>query len=76
MHIAIANYKQHMECTCTQVLTIVQVVTELQTKCRIVEACHDDKVGGCHFGHDNAADKVNARFYWKCINFDVNDWVR
>ena len=62
--------------SCMQVLTIVQVVTELQTKCRIVEACHDDKVGGCHFGRDKTADKVSSRFYWKRINSDVDDWVR
>ena len=27
-----------------------QVVIDQKTKRKIMEACHDDKVGGCHFG--------------------------
>ena len=27
-----------------------QVVTDTKTKQKILEACHDDRVGGCHFG--------------------------
>ena len=36
----------------------------MQMKCRVVEACHDDKVDGCHFGRDKSADKVSSHFYW------------
>ena len=53
-----------------------QVVTETKTKRQILEACHDDRVGGCHFGRDRTFAKVSARFYWKGIKEDVNDWVR
>ena len=40
-----------------------------------MEACHNDAVGGCHFGRDKTAAKVSARYYWKSINNDVADWV-
>lgn len=52
-----------------------QVVTEMKAKRQILEACHDDLVGGCHFGRDKTFAKVSARFYWKGIKEDVNDWV-
>ena len=53
-----------------------QVVTEIKTKRQILEACHDDRVGGCYFGHDKTFAKVSARFYWKGIKEDVRDWVK
>ena len=53
-----------------------QVVTEIKTKRQILEACHDDRVGGCHFERDKTLAKVSARFYWKGIKEDVSDWVR
>ena len=46
------------------------------TKSQILEACHNDRVGGCHFGRDKTAFKVLQRYYWKRINSDVDDWVR
>ena len=52
-----------------------QVVTETKTKQKILEACHDDRVGGCHFGWDKTAAKVGARYYWKGIIQDVESWV-
>ena len=54
----------------------MQVVSDNGTKKRILEACHDDAVGGCHFGRDKTAAEVSARYYWKTINIDVADWVR
>ena len=54
---------------------IRQVVTENKTKRKILEACHNDTVGGCHFGRDKTFAKVSARYYWKGIKQDVNDWV-
>lgn len=52
-----------------------QVITDVQTKRKILEACHDDKVGGCHFGRDKTAAKVSARYYWRGIIQDVETWV-
>ena len=52
-----------------------QVITEAHTKCIILGACHDDCVGGCHFGQDKTVAKVSARFYWKGIHKDVANWV-
>ena len=52
-----------------------QVVIDQKTKRKIMEACHDDKVGGCHFGRDKTASKVSARYYWKGIMQDVETWV-
>ena len=52
-----------------------QVVTDTKTKQKILEACHDDRVGGCHFGRDKTATKVTARYYWKGIIQDVDAWV-
>ena len=46
-----------------------------EVKSKILEACHDDPVGRCHFGGDKTAFKVSQRFYWKRINQDVEDWV-
>ena len=34
-----------------------QVVTEQHTKHLILEACHNDRVGGHHFGRDETAEK-------------------
>ena len=52
-----------------------QVVTDKKMKQKILEACHDDRVGGCHFGRDKTAAKVGSRYYWKGIIEDVNLWV-
>ena len=52
----------------------IQVVSD-NTKCKNLEACQNDTVGGCHFGRDMVAAKVSARYYWKAINNDVADWV-
>ena len=46
-----------------------------KTKRKIMEACHDDKVGGCHFGRDKTASKVSTQYYWKGIMQDVETWV-
>ena len=40
---------------------IRQVVTEKKTKRKILEACHNDTVGGCHFGRDKTFAKVSTR---------------
>ena len=40
-----------------------------------MEACHDERVGGCHFGRDKTAEKVGSRYYWKRLDADVEDWV-
>ena len=53
-----------------------QVVTEQHTKHLILEACHNDRIGGCHFGRDKTAEKISRRFYWKGLNKDVERWVR
>ena len=52
-----------------------QVVTDAKTKEKILEACHDDPVGGCHFGRDKTTAKVTTRYYWKGIIQDVDTWV-
>ena len=52
-----------------------QVVTDDRTKRKIMEACHDDKVGGYHFSRDKTTSKVTARYYWKEIMQDVETWV-
>jgi len=52
------------------------VVSDNGTKRKILEACHNDAVGGCHFGRDKTAAKVSARYYWKTLSNDVADWVR
>ena len=52
-----------------------QVVTDTKTKQKILEACHDDRVRGCHFGWDKTAMKVTACYYWKGIIQDVDAWV-
>ena len=46
-----------------------------QKSLRILEACHDDRVGGCHFGRDRTIDKVTARYYWEGIYRDTEEWV-
>ena len=50
-------------------------MTSAETKSKILEACHNDRVGGCHFGRDKTAFKVSQRYYWKKINSDVDDWA-
>lgn len=53
----------------------IQVVSDNGTKQKILEACHNDAVRGCHFGRDKTAAKVAAQYYWTTINNDVADWV-
>ena len=36
----------------------MQVVSDSRTKLKILEACHNDSVGGCHF--NKTAAKVSA----------------
>ena len=58
-----------------QLLFLMQVIRDRTTKIRILEACHDDRVGGCHFGRDRTIDKITARYYWKGIYKDTEEWV-
>ena len=37
----------------------MQVITNRKTKHEILMACHDDNVGGCHFGRDKTVEKVS-----------------
>ena len=53
----------------------MQVVSDSRTKLKILEACHNDSLGGCHFRRDKTAAKISARYYWKTINQDAADWV-
>ena len=53
----------------------LQVIRDKTVKLRILEACHDDRVGGCHFGRDRTIDKVTTRYYWKGIYKDTEEWV-
>ena len=53
-----------------------QVVVELSMNKRILESCHNDMLGGCHFGRNKTAAKVTSRFYWKGMNKDIDEWVR
>ena len=48
---------------------------ETHRKQLILEACHDNLIGGCHFGRDKTVDKVSSRFFWKGIHKDVEKWV-
>ena len=48
----------------------IQVVSDNGTKQKILEACHNDAVGGYHFGRDKTAAKVSARYYWKTLSND------
>ena len=38
----------------------MQVVSDNGTKMRILKACHDDAVGGCHFGRDKTAANLSV----------------
>ena len=57
------------------IVYIYQVITNTITKHEILMACHDDKVGGCHFGRDKTVEKVTSQYYWKKIYGDVEEWV-
>ena len=35
-----------------------QVVIDKDTKKKVMLACHDDDVGGCHFGRDKTVQKL------------------
>jgi len=54
-------------------LSSMQVIRERATKTRILEACHDDRVGGCHFGRDRTIDKIMACYYWRSIYNDTEE---
>eukprot|EP00731_Ephydatia_muelleri_P007412 Em0003g1660a len=43
---------------------------------RVMEACHDDKLGGGHFGRDKTLQKICSRFYWQNMTNDVKEHVR
>ena len=54
----------------------MQVVSYSSTKLKILEACPNDIVGGCHFGQDITGAKISAQYYWKTINQNIaDDWV-
>lgn len=48
---------------------------EKKLRIQILEACHDSRVGGCHFGRDKTLDKIVKRYYWKGVCTDVEKWV-
>eukprot|EP00731_Ephydatia_muelleri_P009172 Em0004g1510a len=43
---------------------------------RVMEVCHDDKLGGGHFGRDKTLQKICSRFYWQNMTNDVKEHVR
>ena len=44
---------------------------DVHRKHLILEACHEDRVGGCHFGQDKTTEKISSRFFWKDLYKDV-----
>ena len=40
------------------------------TKSKILEACHNDRVGGCHFGRDKTAFKMQSHLV-QCFEMEV-----
>ena len=60
---------------------IRQVVTENKAKRKILEACHKDTVGECHFGRDKNLCKVSVRdameewFHEKCELIPYQVWT-
>eukprot|EP00731_Ephydatia_muelleri_P031393 Em0022g907a len=43
---------------------------------RVTEACHDDKLGGGHFGRDKTLQKACSRFYWHDMTNDIKEHIR
>ncbi|KAL5500016.1 hypothetical protein EMCRGX_G011506 [Ephydatia muelleri] len=43
---------------------------------RVTEACHDDKLGGGHFGRDKTLQKACFRFYWHDMTNDIKEHIR
>ncbi|KAL5476085.1 hypothetical protein EMCRGX_G025990 [Ephydatia muelleri] len=43
---------------------------------RVTEACHDDKLGGGHFGRDKTLQKACSRFYWHDMTNDIKEHIK
>eukprot|EP00731_Ephydatia_muelleri_P005135 Em0002g1311a len=43
---------------------------------RVTEACHDEKLGGGHFGRDKTLQKACSRFYWHDMTNDIKEHIR
>ncbi|KAL5516747.1 hypothetical protein EMCRGX_G002154 [Ephydatia muelleri] len=43
---------------------------------RVTEACHDDKLGGGHFGRDKTLQKACSRLYWHDMTNDIKEHIR
>ncbi|KAL5459870.1 hypothetical protein EMCRGX_G033257 [Ephydatia muelleri] len=66
------NYKTAIFVACTQGEDGRRWVFDEEDQKRVTEACHDDKLGGGHFGRDKTLQKACSRFYWHDTTNDKN----
>jgi len=42
----------------------------------IVLACHDNPITGGHFGRDKTYQKMQARYWWKGMKTDIEEYIQ
>jgi hypothetical protein len=54
---------------------LFQIVVPLTLRSDVMEAFHNDSLGGGHLSYDRTLEKVRTRFYWENMNDDVASWI-
>eukprot|EP00731_Ephydatia_muelleri_P015163 Em0008g883a len=55
--------------------TAKQWIVDKESQMKVITSCHDQKLGGGHFGRDKTLQKICSRFYWHVITKHIKEHV-
>ena len=68
--------QQHRNLTDEQQWRVVIPEGDTELREAALCACHDDGIGGAHSAFARTYDRMQARFYWRTMSKDTEDYVR
>eukprot|EP00731_Ephydatia_muelleri_P029862 Em0021g385a len=53
--------------------TAKQWIVDKESQMKVITSCHDQKLGGGHFGRDKTLQKICSRFYWRDMTKHIKE---
>lgn len=53
-----------------------QWIVNKDSQMKVIVSCHDQALGGGHFGRDKTIHKICSRFYWRDMTKFIKEYVR
>ncbi|KAL5497061.1 hypothetical protein EMCRGX_G013457 [Ephydatia muelleri] len=53
--------------------TAKQWIVDKESQMKVITSCHDQKLGGGHFGRDKTLQKICSHFYWRDMTKHIKE---